>query len=177
MTGVLTSTQVLFPVQLSRLKHHSWQNLPTFMWMFVYTQLSKLHTITSRSELSNLVQRYVEVHLCVHFALLQVLSKCLAENLDEVWRPQTVAIRQGPRANTHHTLQGYMISKVSKWDTPDSKDSSWFSLTLDLPVMSCIRRRVWRQVLLLLSRFSRVRLCATPWTAAYQASPSIGFSR
>ena len=33
------------------------------------------------------------------------------------------------------------------------------------------------QLLLLLSRFSRVRLCATPWTAAYQASPSLGFSR
>ena len=30
---------------------------------------------------------------------------------------------------------------------------------------------------LLPSRFSRVRLCATPWTAAYQASPSVGFSR
>ena len=34
--------------------------------------------------------------------------------------------------------------------------------------------QVW---FLLLSRFSRVRLCATPWTAAYQASPSMGFSR
>ena len=31
--------------------------------------------------------------------------------------------------------------------------------------------------MLLLSRFSRVRLCVTPWTAAYQASPSMGFSR
>ena len=27
------------------------------------------------------------------------------------------------------------------------------------------------------SRFSRVQLCGTPWTAAYQASPSMGFSR
>ena len=27
------------------------------------------------------------------------------------------------------------------------------------------------------SRFSRVRLCATQWTAAYQASPSMGFSK
>ena len=70
MTGVLTSNQVLFLVQLSRLKHHSQQNLSIFMWMFVYTQLSKLHTIMSCSELSNLVQRYVEVHLCVHFASL-----------------------------------------------------------------------------------------------------------
>ena len=32
-------------------------------------------------------------------------------------------------------------------------------------------------MLLLLSRFRCVRLCATPWTAAYQASPSLGFSR
>ena len=32
-------------------------------------------------------------------------------------------------------------------------------------------------LLLLLNRFSRVRLCATPQTAAHQASPSLGFSR
>ena len=33
------------------------------------------------------------------------------------------------------------------------------------------------KLLLLLSRFSCVRLCATPWMAAYQAPPSLGFSR
>ena len=32
-------------------------------------------------------------------------------------------------------------------------------------------------VLLLLSRFSHVRLLATPWTAGYQAPPSLRFSR
>ena len=32
-------------------------------------------------------------------------------------------------------------------------------------------------LLLLLSRFSCVRLCAAPWTAAYQAPLSMGFSR
>ena len=32
-------------------------------------------------------------------------------------------------------------------------------------------------LLLLLSHFSRVWLVATPWTAAYQAPPSLGFSR
>ena len=32
-------------------------------------------------------------------------------------------------------------------------------------------------LLLLLNRFSRVRLCATPWTAAHQVPPSLGFSR
>ena len=45
-------------------------------------------------------------------------------------------------------------------------------------------RQVWlglgvksRPLLLLLSRFSYVRLCATPETAAHQAPPSLGFSR
>ena len=33
------------------------------------------------------------------------------------------------------------------------------------------------QLLLLLSRFSRVQLCVTPETAAHQAPPSLGFSR
>ena len=32
-------------------------------------------------------------------------------------------------------------------------------------------------LLLLLSRFSRVWLCATPWTAAHQAPPPLEFSR
>ena len=32
-------------------------------------------------------------------------------------------------------------------------------------------------LLLLLSRFSRVRLCVTPYMAAHQAPPSLGFSR
>ena len=39
-----------------------------------------------------------------------------------------------------------------------------------LPSPSCI-------LLLLLSHFSRVRLCATPEAAAHQAPPSLGFSR
>ena len=34
-----------------------------------------------------------------------------------------------------------------------------------------------KTVLLLQSRFSRVRLLATPWTAGYQAPPSLRFSR
>ena len=34
-----------------------------------------------------------------------------------------------------------------------------------------------QELLLPLSRFSRVRLCATPQTAAHQAPPSLGFSR
>ena len=32
-------------------------------------------------------------------------------------------------------------------------------------------------LLLLLSHFSCVQLCVTPWTEAYQAPPTMGFSR
>ena len=39
------------------------------------------------------------------------------------------------------------------------------------------RNSINSTLLLLLSRFNRVRLCATPETAAHQASPSLGFSR
>ena len=42
---------------------------------------------------------------------------------------------------------------------------------------SFYRQREELLLLLLLSRFSRVWLFATPWTAAYQAPPSMGFSR
>ena len=41
----------------------------------------------------------------------------------------------------------------------------------------CIKKTKLLLLLLLLSHFSHVRLCATPWTAAHQASPSMGFSR
>ena len=53
----------------------------------------------------------------------------------------------------------------------------------DLSSLSHTANSHWLSILhmvvymLLPSCFSRVRLCATPWTAAYQASPSLGFSR
>ena len=51
---------------------------------------------------------------------------------------------------------------------PDWLKSAVFVSLLSLSQMSLL--------LLLLSRFSRVRLCVTPQTAAHQAPPSLGFS-
>ena len=45
-----------------------------------------------------------------------------------------------------------------------------FTFKIETRITRCL-------LLLLLSRFSRVRLLATPWTAAYQAPSSMGFSR
>jgi len=44
-------------------------------------------------------------------------------------------------------------------------------------IVFCLNCSKFPLLLLLLSHFSRVRLCATPWTAAHQAPPSLGFSR
>ena len=53
-----------------------------------------------------------------------------------------------------------------------TKDSTLWSQT-----QKTKRREASILLLLLLSRFSHVRLCVTPETAAHRASPSLGFSR
>ena len=56
----------------------------------------------------------------------------------------------------------------------------WIFLTQESnPGLLHCRQILYRpsMLLLLLSCFSRVRLCATPETAAHQAPPSLGFSR
>ena len=45
------------------------------------------------------------------------------------------------------------------------------------PACSAARAPLENPLLLLLSHFSRVRLCAAPQMAAHQAPPSLGFSR
>ena len=59
---------------------------------------------------------------------------------------------------------------LSKWNSVCLIGSFWTSHSVTL-------HSTWLLLLLLPSRFSRVRLCATPYTAAYQAPPSLGFSR
>ena len=64
---------------------------------------------------------------------------------------------------------------------------AWLSVCQGRPVLNLaysgstvltLGTKAWLLLLLLLlSRFSRVRLCATPLTAAHQAPPSLGFSR
>ena len=76
------------------------------------------------------------------------------------------------RANDYYTK----LSLKLYW----SSNSHTFSITQKkslsiLPVQNASDSVIWN--MLLLSRFSRIRLCATPSTAAHQAPPSLGFSR
>ena len=54
-------------------------------------------------------------------------------------------------------------------------EESLFSIVWAIPSLGQVLE--WMLLLLLLSHFSRVRLCATPSTAAHQAPPSLWFSR
>ena len=70
-------------------------------------------------------------------------------------------------------VQGTLKSFLQHYSLKVSilQHSAFFMVQLSYPYMTT------GKTMLLLSRFSRVWLLATPWTAAYQASPSLGFSR
>ena len=75
-----------------------------------------------------------------------------------------------PRERTHVPYIGRQDS--SPWSHSTNSSCLFISELPCYPEMG-----KWSMLLLLLSRFSRVRLCATPHTAAHQAPPSLGFSR
>ena len=71
----------------------------------------------------------------------------------------------------------YYYSAIKK-NTFESVLMRWMNLE---PIIqseaSQKEKHQYSMLLLLLSHFSRVQLFVTPWTAAYQAPPSMGFSR
>ena len=73
------------------------------------------------------------------------------------------------------------ISLTQQVHTAQYVDTMSKNVSLTLATQEAMDRKLEMRVdallLLLLSRFSRVRLCATPLTEAHQAPPSLGFSR
>ena len=72
-----------------------------------------------------------------------------------------------------HSVPGYMLGPMSA--STRSFISSTRVMVQRLGPLILQMRNLLQ--LLLLSRFSHVRLCVTPETAAHQAPPSLGFSR
>ena len=73
------------------------------------------------------------------------------------------------------TVLGSGATKLNKTDIPAFTELMW-SLSVLLALLLSLTGLTMKALLLLLSRFSRVRLCATPQMAAYQAPLSLGFS-
>ena len=117
--------------------------------------------------------------------------------LYQYWRPFRLLT-----VNTVSDSSSYMWSICALWSPKPkvgSNGSQYLPVNSDVHFTQCVRYKrmtlhiinaafskpklctqydsQYDVLLLLLSRFSRVLLCATPWTAAHQAPPSLGFSR
>ena len=91
-----------------------------------------------------------------------------------------------PGSSVHGIFQAIVLEWVaiafSKWGLAPSIPWSFLCCLLLALLFLVLMSQDGAQginclLLLLLSRFSHVRLCATPETAAHQAPPSLGFSR
>ena len=80
---------------------------------------------------------------------------------------------------TSWEIDGETVETVSDFIFLGSKNTADGDCSHEIKRRLLLGRKVMTNLLLLLllSRFSRVRLCATPWTVAHQDPPSMGFSR
>ena len=75
-------------------------------------------------------------------------------------------------------LEEQMADCVMKGSSESQPDETIFqSISGRHTISDSLKVLYLRMLLLLLSRFSCVRLCATPEMAAHQAPPSLGFSK
>ena len=90
---------------------------------------------------------------------------------------KTKIMASGP--NTSWQIDGDTMETVADFIFFGSKITADGDCSHEIKRHLLLGRKVMTNLLLLLlpSHFNRVRLFATPWTAAYQAPPSMGFSR
>jgi len=90
---------------------------------------------------------------------------------------KTKIMASGP--NTSWQIDGDTMGTVADFIFFGSKITADGDCSHEIKRHLLLGRKVMTNLLLLLlpSHFNRVRLFATPWTAAYQAPPSMGFSR
>ena len=123
----------------------------------------------------------------------KAIIKITWKNDKPIWREQWPLTKDKLQATKEliDTQLGlkHIEESCSPWNSPIfviiKKSNKWYLLT-DLRKANASMKPMGHYnqgsyhlllLLLLLSRFSRVRLCATPETAAHQAPPSLGFSR
>ena len=78
---------------------------------------------------------------------------------------------------TSWEIDGETVETVSDFIFGGSKITADGDCSHEIKRRFLLGRKAKINLLLLLSCFSRVRLCATPWTVAYQAPLSVGLSR
>ena len=104
---------------------------------------------------------------------LQILLMKVKEENDKVGLQLNILMASGPI--TSWQTDGETVETVADFIFGGSKIIADGDCSQDIKRHLLPGRKVLTN--LLLSCFSRVRLCATPWTAAYQAPLPMGFSR
>ena len=104
---------------------------------------------------------------------LQILLMKVKEESDKVGWQLNILMASGPI--TSWQTDGETVETVADFILGGSKIIADGNCSQDIKRHLLPGRKVLTN--LLLSCFSRVRLCATPWTAAYQAPQSMDFSR
>ena len=104
---------------------------------------------------------------------LQILLMKVKEESDKVGWQLNILMASGPI--TSWQTDGETVETVADFILGGSKIIADGNCSQDIKRHLLPGRKVLTN--LLLSCFSRVRLCATPWTAAYQAPLPMGFSR
>ena len=96
------------------------------------------------------------------------------------WRHPAISSSGVPFSSCPQSLpatESFPMSQLFPWggqSTGVSASASFQARTLEWVAISFSNAWKWK---VKVKSFSHVRLLATPWTAAYQASPSMGFSR
>ena len=122
----------------------------------------------------------------------------------QAWKPCDPMNRSTPGLPDHHQLPEFTQTHVHRVGATRGEDWAsqgqpkgkaeipvvfeWWSVPVVFPGVANVagnplgaqqgRRETWRRgVFSLVHSLSRIRLFATPWTVAYQATPSMGLSR
>ena len=177
----------------SQILHDCWKSIALTIQTFVGKVMSRLLNTLSRVVVTFLARsKLAAVTICSDFGAQEnKICHCFH------FSPFYLSWNDGTRC---HGLRFWMLSfkpafsfssfTFSKWlfstcsiSTIWVLSSAFLRLLIFLPeilIPTCVSSSLdftWCTLLLLLSHFSCVRLCATPQTAAHQAPPSLGFSR
>ena len=139
-------------------------NSQTAVWVKASGIFSQNHKSTHLFKSLQIFSLCLSVYMSVCISSVQSLSRVrLFATLWIAARQASLSITNSRSSYTYIYIYTYKIAM---------KSFCFYLYNLNLPSIYCVLL-----LLLLLSRFSCVWLCATPETAAHQAPPSLGFSR
>ena len=112
-----------------------------------------------------------------HALVVPPLCECVRAQLLQSSNVQTEACKLSVTHSKSHSKCESRIWCLSSYSQLWGNSTYVLDTSFRCARLTCLDARQLTRLLLLLSHFSSVRLCATPYTATHQAPPSLGVSR